>query len=98
MTFKIIDSRTAHKVGTGEFHSTETSAEYLAWLAAGNTPDPPPTPNPNDLILAQIAAIKAQLFNSTTVLEAAATNGSNAAKTEVAARVAEIEALRAQLV
>lgn len=61
-------------------------------------PNWPPTPNPNNSILAQIAAIKAQMFNSTAVLEAAATNGSNAAKTEVAARVAEIEALRAQLV
>jgi len=31
----------ANKVGTGEWHNTETSQEYLAWLEAGNTPLPP---------------------------------------------------------
>lgn len=39
----------ANKIGTTEWHSVLTSAEYLAWLAEGNAPDPyvaqpPPIP------------------------------------------------------
>jgi hypothetical protein len=30
----------ANKVGTGEWHNVESSKEYLAWLAEGNTPLP----------------------------------------------------------
>lgn len=30
----------ANKIGTGEWHNVNSSAEYLAWLAAGNTPEP----------------------------------------------------------
>jgi hypothetical protein len=30
----------ANKVGTNEWHNTETSPEYLEWVAAGNTPEP----------------------------------------------------------
>jgi hypothetical protein len=43
----------AHKtidgVETGENHNVETSSEYLAWVAEGNTPNPyipPPEPAP----------------------------------------------------
>ena len=30
----------ANKVGTGEWHNTQTSEEYLKWIAEGNTPEP----------------------------------------------------------
>jgi hypothetical protein len=42
-TFTLADgSCYANKVGTGEWHHVETSSEYLAWLKAGNTPEPAP--------------------------------------------------------
>jgi hypothetical protein len=31
---------------TAEWHNTQNSAEYLAWLEAGNTPEPAPEPEP----------------------------------------------------
>jgi hypothetical protein len=36
----------AQLVGTNEYHNTSSNPEYLAWLAAGNTPEPyvPPPP------------------------------------------------------
>lgn len=36
----------ANKVGTGEWHGVETSSEYIAWIAAGNTPEPANPPPP----------------------------------------------------
>jgi hypothetical protein len=46
-TFTLADgSCYANKVGTGEWHHVETSSEYLAWLEAGNTPEPAPEPEP----------------------------------------------------
>jgi len=36
------DGTLANKVGSGEWHNVETSAQYLAWLEAGNTPEPAP--------------------------------------------------------
>lgn len=32
------DGTFANKVGTGEWHNVESSQEYLAWIAEGNTP------------------------------------------------------------
>jgi hypothetical protein len=32
---KIVDG-----VSTGEWHNTQTSEAYLAWIEAGNTPEP----------------------------------------------------------
>lgn len=40
------DNTLANKIGTGEWHNVESSTEYLAWLAAGNTPEPAPEPEP----------------------------------------------------
>ena len=40
------DGTLANKVGSGEWHNVETSAQYLAWLEAGNTPEPAPIPEP----------------------------------------------------
>lgn len=38
----------ANKIGTGEWHSVDSSDEYLAWVAAGNEPQPPgPKPIPS---------------------------------------------------
>jgi hypothetical protein len=34
------DGTFANKVGTGEWHNTQTSEEYLRWLELGNTPTP----------------------------------------------------------
>jgi hypothetical protein len=40
-TYKLNQAGTyANKVGTGEWHNVETSEEYLAWVAEGNTPLP----------------------------------------------------------
>ena len=36
--------RIVEGVSTGEWHNTETSPEYLAWLDAGNTPLPADEP------------------------------------------------------
>ena len=51
--FRLNDNGTlANKVGSGEWHSVETSAVYLDWLDAGNTPLPapePPAPGPDYL-------------------------------------------------
>jgi hypothetical protein len=30
----------ANIIGTGEWHNTTNNEQYLAWLAAGNTPEP----------------------------------------------------------
>lgn len=41
MDFKLNEAgNAANKVGTGEWHDTATSREYLEWLAEGNTPQP----------------------------------------------------------
>jgi hypothetical protein len=41
-TYKLNQAETyANKVGTGEWHNVESSKEYLAWLAEGNTPSSP---------------------------------------------------------
>ena len=40
-TYKLNPNGTyANKVGTNEWHNTETSPEYLKWVAEGNTPEP----------------------------------------------------------
>ena len=31
---------TANKIGTNEYYDVNTSLEYLAWIAEGNTPEP----------------------------------------------------------
>lgn len=58
--FKLnLSGTAANKVGTGEWHNVEASAEYLAWLSEGNTPEPvdvPPPPTPQE----QIRALEAQ--------------------------------------
>ena len=41
-----VDGSYARKVGTGEWHNVQTSTEFLAWLAKGNTPEPAPEPEP----------------------------------------------------
>ena len=40
-TYKLNPNGTyANKIGTNEWHNVESSKEYLAWLAEGNTPLP----------------------------------------------------------
>jgi hypothetical protein len=59
------DGAYANKVGTLEWHNVESSAEYLAWLAAGNTPqpaDPPPAPDYSALRRAAYAAESDPIF------------------------------------
>jgi hypothetical protein len=59
------DGNYANKVGTLESHNVESSAEYLAWLSAGNTPqpaDPPPAPDYSALRRAAYAAESDPLF------------------------------------
>jgi len=45
MTYKLTQGWPQH-IESGAFVNPETNAEYLAWLAEGNTPEPvdPPTP------------------------------------------------------
>jgi hypothetical protein len=53
-TFTLADgSCYANKVGTGEWHHVETSSEYLAWLKAGNTPEPAPVASVPELTPAE---------------------------------------------
>jgi hypothetical protein len=59
------DGNYANKVGTLEWHNVESSVEYLAWLAAGNTPqpaDPPPAPDHSALRRAAYAAESDPIF------------------------------------
>jgi hypothetical protein len=51
---------TANKIGTGEYHNVFTSPEYLAWVEAGNVPEPADVPNPKIAIQAQIDTLEAQ--------------------------------------
>jgi hypothetical protein len=58
--FKLnFDGSVAIKVGTLDCHNTDSSTEYLAWLAEDNVPDPAdPVPNPR---IAEIQSALAQL-------------------------------------
>jgi hypothetical protein len=48
------DGSYANKIGTGEWHHVKTSSEFLAWLEAGNTPEPAPkAPRPVKLTPAE---------------------------------------------
>jgi len=64
------------KLGTNETHSPQ-SPEYLAWLAAGNTPDPcapPPAPVPDAVtpFQAKAALLNAGLLDAVLAAIAAA--------------------------
>ncbi len=58
MSYRLTASWPQH-IESGAFVNPETSAEYLAWLAAGNTPDPYIAPPPTLEGLA--AAVQAHL-------------------------------------
>ena len=52
----------ANIIGTGEWHNTTSNEQYLAWLAAGNTPEPyvpPPPPIPATVTRFQALAVLA---------------------------------------
>lgn len=73
-------------VRTGEKTTRAMTAEEIAAL---------PTPDPNDAINAQIAALEAQF---STTMQMRVSLGDQAAISETAALLANIDALKAQLV
>ena len=59
MKYKLTHDSWPIRVSDGSFVNPETNTEYLAWLAAGNTPepaDPPPAPDHAALRRAAYAA------------------------------------------
>jgi len=60
MMFKLNqDGGMAQKVGVEQWHDTNTSREYLEWLAEGNTPQPYTPPIPSTVTRFQALAVLA---------------------------------------
>lgn len=54
------DGTYAQRLGSGEWHHTLSSPEYLAWLSEGNTPQAAPTPDAPDYATLRRAAYAAE--------------------------------------
>ena len=65
--FKLVANSWPLRVADGAFINPQTNADYLAWLTAGNTPDPqdPPPPPTQD----ELDAIAAKTYAKLTALK-----------------------------